>query len=160
MSSNVEAKAAASFAGATELANMLVLKYNVAFRTSHKIVGALVKSLVDSKKTLLDATPQLLQTIAQEAAGVKLSVKMEDIVDCTDPRKLVETYKVLGGPSAVEVERSIKTSKKNMADAKSNIVKLKNKIADAQRNLNSVAESYTSNTRSVTENVRFKNPNL
>ncbi len=160
VSSNVEAKAAASFVGATELANMLVLKYHVAFRTSHKIVGALVKSLVDSKKTLLDATPQLLQTIAQEAAGIKLSVKMEDMVDCTNPRKLVETYKVLGGPSAVEVERSIKTSQKNMADAESNIVKLKNKIADAQRNLNSVAESYASKTGSVTGNVRFKNPNL
>ncbi len=47
--SNVESKAA-GFVGATELANMLVRKYNVAFRTSHKIVGALVKSLIDSKQ--------------------------------------------------------------------------------------------------------------
>ena len=145
VSSNVESKAAAGFVGATELANMLVQKYNVAFRTSHKIVGALVKSLVDSKKTLLDATPQMLQSIAKEAAGVNLSVKMEDMADCTNPRKLVETYKVLGGPSAVEVEKAIKTNKKNMAEAKSNIVKLKNNLADAQRNLNSVAESYASN---------------
>ncbi|MCX6643743.1 MAG: argininosuccinate lyase, partial [Candidatus Bathyarchaeota archaeon] len=45
-----EGKAAAGFVGATELANVLVRKYNVAFRTSHKIVGALVKSLVDSKQ--------------------------------------------------------------------------------------------------------------
>ena len=52
VSSNVEGKAAAGFTGATELANMLVQKYHVAFRTSHKIVGALVKSLVDSNKTL------------------------------------------------------------------------------------------------------------
>ncbi len=46
---NVESKAAAGFVGATELANMLVRKYNVAFRTSHKIVGALVKALIDVK---------------------------------------------------------------------------------------------------------------
>jgi argininosuccinate lyase len=160
VSSNVETKASAGFAGATELANMLVLKYNVAFRTSHKIVGALVKSLADSKKTLLDSTPQMLQTAAQEVAGLSLSVKIEDIVGCSNPRKLVETYKVLGGPSAVQVQRAIKTSKKNMADAKSNIVKLKKNLADAQGNLNGVAESYALTTQRVTENVRFKNPNL
>ena len=66
VSSNVEGKAAAGFVGATELANMLVRKYNVAFRTSHKIVGALVKSLIDSKQTLLDATPELL---AESSSG-------------------------------------------------------------------------------------------
>src|SRR5208283_3607773 len=107
VSSNVENKAATGFVGATELANMLVQKYNVAFRTSHKIVGALVKSLVDSKKTLMDATPQMLSAIAKEVGGMNLSVKMEDMADCSNPRKLVETYKVLGGPSPVEVERAI-----------------------------------------------------
>ena len=61
VSTNVENKAAAGFVGATELANMLVQKYNVAFRTSHKIVGALVKSLIDSKQNLLNATPELFR---------------------------------------------------------------------------------------------------
>ena len=160
VSANVEGKAATGFTGATELANIIVQKYHIAFRTSHKIVGALVKSLTDSNKTLLDTTPKLLQTIAMETAGVNLSVKMEDIVDCTNPRKLVETYKVIGGPSAIEVEKAIKTHKKNMAEAKTSIVKLKNNLEDAQRNLNSVAESYVSNPMSTTENVRFKNSNL
>ena len=160
VSSNVESKAAAGFVGATELANMLVRKYKVAFRTSHKIVGALVKSLVDSHQTLLDATPALLQKIAREAAGVKLSVTRGDIVDCTNPRKLVETHKVLGGPSPVEVERAIKTCSKNVADAESTIVKLKNNLADAQRKLKDVVESYATPEPPVTENVRFKNPNL
>jgi len=142
VSSEVESKAAAGFVGATELASMLVRKYNVAFRTSHKIVGALVKSLIDSKKTFVDATPELLQRVAKEAAGVKLTVKTKDIIDCTNPRKLVETYKILGGPSPVEVERSIKKSKKNMANAKSSIAKLKKNLEDAERNLNRVVESY------------------
>ena len=139
---------------------MLVQKYNVAFRTSHKIVGALVKLLADSKKTLMDATPQMLSAIAKEVGGVNLSVKVEDMADCSNPHKLVETYKVLGGPSAVEVQRAIKNHKKNMVDTKSDIVKLKKNLADAQRNLNSVAESYASNAERITENVRFKNSNL
>lgn len=142
VNSNVESKAVAGFVGATELANMLVNKYNVAFRTSHKIVGALVKSLVDSKQTLFDATPDMLQKIAQEAAGLKLTVKKEDIIDCINLHKLVETYKVLGGPSPVEVERAIKTSEKNMADAQCAIAMLKKNLEVANGNLNAVVESY------------------
>ena len=90
VSGDVEGKAAAGFVGATELANMLVAKYHVAFRTAHKIVGALVKSLIDSKKTLLDASPEMLAKTALEAAGVKLKVKADDITDYTNPRRLVE----------------------------------------------------------------------
>ena len=60
-----------------------------------------------------------------------MTVKKEDIVDCTNPRKLIETYKVQGGPSPVEVERAITTSKKNMEQAKNSIGKLKKNVADA-----------------------------
>ena len=156
VSPDVESKAAAGFVGATELANMLVRKYDVAFRTSHKIVGALVKVLVDSHQTLLDATPELLQKVAQEAVGVKLTVKKEDIVECTNPRKLIETYKVQGGPSAVEVEKSIVTSKKTMEEAKTAIVTLKNNLANAQKKLQLTLESYTSKSA---ENTKLKNSN-
>ena len=83
-----------------------------------------------------------MQKIAQESAGIKLTVKEEDIIDCTNPRRLIETYKVQGGPSPVEVEKSIKTSKKNMVDAKSAIAKLKKNLADATENLNGTVESY------------------
>ena len=157
-SGNVEGKAAAGFVGATELANVLVRKYNVAFRTSHKIVGALVKALIDSKKTLVHATPELLEKVAEEATGVKLMVKSEDIVSCTNLRKLIETYKVLGGPSPAEVERAIKTTEKSMAQTKTNINKLKQNLEIAEKALNSTVEAYSlSNSQT---SARLKNPNL
>jgi argininosuccinate lyase len=158
VSGNVEEKTAAGFVGATELANMLVLKYNIAFRTSHKIVGALVKALVDSKQTLADATPQLLQKTAQETAGVKLTVKNEDIVLCTNLRKLIETYKVLGGPSPAEVERAITNRKKTMTQAKITIDKLENNLATAQNTLNQTVETYS--LSNFPKNGRLKNPKL
>ena len=129
VSENVESKAAAGFVGATELANMLVRKYNVAFRTSHKIVGALVKALIDSKQTLLDVTPELLQKVAQESAGVKLTVKKEDLVECTNPRKIVETYKVQGGPSPAEVERAITAKNKTLKKTITSVVRLQESLA-------------------------------
>jgi argininosuccinate lyase len=154
---NVEDKATAGFVGATELANMLVRKYNIAFRTSHKIVGALVKTLIDSKKNLLAATPELLQKTAQEVAGIKLAVKSEDIISCINLRKLVETYKVQGGPSPKEVERIISARNKTMGQDKNNIAKLEKKLANAETALKLIVETYSlSNSR---KNVRLKNLN-
>ncbi len=157
VSCDVESKAAAGFVGATELANILVRKYNVAFRTSHKIVGALVKALIDSKKTLLDATPELLQKVAMETAGIQLTVTGEDIVSCANLRKLVETYKVLGGPSPAEVERAIANRKKTMAQAKGNITRLQENLANAQNTLNQTVEAYSLSKSQ--ESGRLKNLN-
>ncbi len=158
VSTNVESKAESGFVGATELANMLVRKYTIAFRTSHKIVGALVKLLIDSKQTLADATPELLQEVAQQAVGVKLVVKKEDMVECTNLRKIIETYKVQGGPSPVEVERAIATLKKKMMTFKNNVVELKRNVVDAESTLNAIAGSYSLSNSPV--NVRLKNPDL
>jgi ethanolamine utilization microcompartment shell protein EutL len=105
----------------------------------------------------LDATPELLKKVAWESAGVKLTVKKEDLTDCTNPRKIVETYKVQGGPAPSEVKKSIKTCVEIMEQNTKNIAKLKNNQDDAKGKLDNVIESYCV---SNSENVRFKNPNL
>jgi argininosuccinate lyase len=138
----VEDKAASGFVAATEVANMLVSKYNVAFRTSHKIVGALVKALIDEKKTLNDATPAMLQKVAMDDAGVKLAVKSEDIVSCTNLRKLIETYKVQGGPSPAEVQRIIKIRKKTLAENTKTVLGLKTALTDAENMLCKTVNDY------------------
>ncbi len=155
VSDDVETKTAAGFVGATELANMLVRKYDVAFRTSHKIVGALVKLLVDSKKTLLDTTPQLLQKAAEKSAGVKLTVKIEDIISCTNPRKLVETYKVIGGPSRGEVERSITARKKTMNQTNAAILKMQEQVVDAGKKLDQIIHDYSLSTAPKTQDLKI-----
>lgn len=141
---HVEDKAASGFVGATEVANMLVRKYNIAFRTAHKITGALVKALIDENKTLLDATPELLSKVAQDCAGLKLTVKMQDIVDCTNPRKIVETYKVQGGPSPVEVERVLTLRTKELALLKNKIGKLEQNLVQKGKELDLVIQEFSS----------------
>jgi len=144
VSSNVDEKAASGFVGATELANMLVRKYNVAFRTAHKIVGALVKELIASKQTLLDATPQMLQKIAKDSAGLELTVQLDDMFGCTNLRKIVETYKVQGGPSPVEVERVLKERLKSYLSAEKTVLGLKTALSNATGMLDALVGSYSS----------------
>ena len=85
-----------------------------------------------------------LQKVAQEAAGIKLTVKKADIVECTNPRKLIETYKVQGGPSPAEVERAITSTNKTLTQTKTNIAKLKDNLANAENTLNSTVKSLLS----------------
>ena len=151
----VEEKAAKGFVAATEVANMLVSKYGVAFRTSHKIVGALVKALIEENKTLSDATPELLAKVAVASASIKLAVKSKDIVTCTNLRKLIETYKVQGGPSPAEVKRALKNRNKTLTENKKIIANLNDKLADAEIKLNKTIEAYSSSKN--IESVKLKN---
>ena len=141
VSNNVEDKAASGFVGATELANIFVRKYNIAFRTSHKIAGAIVKSLIDSNKTLIDVTPELVQKIALDNLNIKLTAKKQDLLECTNPRKLVEMYKVLGGPSPKEVYRAIKAKNKTLKKLQADINKLKGKMANAKNTLDKTVKN-------------------
>jgi argininosuccinate lyase len=141
VSNNVEDKAASGFVGATELANIFVRKYNIAFRTSHKIAGAIVKSLIDSNKTLIDVTPELVQKIALDNVNIKLTAKKQDLLECTNPRKLVEMYKVLGGPSPKEVYRAIKAKNKTLKKLQADINKLKESISNAKNTLDKTVKN-------------------
>jgi argininosuccinate lyase len=152
--SDVSEKGLKSFVAATELANMLVRKYSIPFRSAHKIVGSLVKLLIESKRTFKNATPELLQKVAQDNIGITLSIKAEDIAESVDPKKIVESYKVTGGPAPTEVSRALVARKKSLAEAKSNINKLKQALEDAEKKLDSTTK-FISKADSE-QNGRFK----
>ena len=142
VSESVSRKALISFSAATELANMLVRKYKVPFRTAHKIIGSLVRVLIESKLTFLDATPELVQTVAKNSAGLKLNVKLEDICESVDPLKIVENYNVRGGPSPSEVERMLMIRKQQIALSKSDLSSKKRKLAKTASKLQTTVKSY------------------
>jgi len=150
----VSSKALTSFSAATELANMLVRKYNVPFRLAHKIIGALVKQLIESKQTFLVATPEMLQKIAKDSVGMRLVVKAGDIADAINALKIVSTYNVTGGPAPTEVKKALTARKKRVVLAKAHVSKLKQKLGEAENKLESTVKSYF-NINSH-ENAAFK----
>jgi argininosuccinate lyase len=152
---DVSAKGLKSFVAATEIANMLVRKYNVPFRSAHKIVGALVKTLLESKQTFKDATPTLLAKVAKDTAGITLAVNAGDIDESVDPKKMVESYNVTGGPAPKEVSRALVARKKSLAEAKSNINKLKQALEEVKKKLDSTTKSISK--ADSEQNGRFKN---
>jgi len=138
--SDISGKANASFVAATELANILVRKYDVPFRTAHKIVGALVKSLIERKLTFKEATPEFLQKMAKEVANIKLFVNAEEFEKLANPLKLVEACKVKGGPSPVEVKRALAEREKQLILTRDNISKMDRALDDAEKKLDEATQ--------------------
>lgn len=155
VTSDVSTKASSSFVAATELANLLVRKYNVPFRTAHKIVGALVKSLIDAKLTFADVSANLLQKAAEESAGIKLVAKAEDLADLSNPLKLVEACNVKGGPAPEEVKRALAAREKQLLSTKFVISKIDKELEESENKLDSTIQQYLSANKR--ENGRYKN---
>jgi len=141
---NVMKKPLLSFLTATELANMLVRKYGVPFRTAHKIVGTLVKKLMDEGKTLLDVTPELLMKVSAKFLSSPLHVKVKEIREAIDPASFIMLHSVRGGPSKDEVERMLSIRKNLPNRYRREISSERKRIEDSIDILNSIAESYTS----------------
>jgi argininosuccinate lyase len=155
VTSDVTEKASKSFVAATELANVLVRKYNVPFRSAHKIVGALVKSLIAAKTDFAGATPKLLEKAAKESTGIKLFIKSEDLAELATPLKLVEMCKVKGGPAPTEVKRALAQREKQVLTTKSNISKIDKELEEAENKLESIIQSFLPVNKS--KNTTFKN---
>jgi hypothetical protein len=99
----------------------------------------------------------LLEKVAQNSVGLKLAVKVEDIVECTNPRKIIETYKVQGGPSPVEVERALTQRNRNLLLEQKKVSELKQELAKSESKLETIVDSYS---LSNAPNANLKNLNL
>ncbi len=150
VTADVSGKTNASFVAATELANVLVRKCDVPFRTAHKIVGALVKLLIEAQLTFADATPEMLQSAAKNVAGIKLTVKAEDLEALADPLALVDACRVKGGAAPAEVKRALTEWQKQLAITRVNISEMDRALEEAENKLDTAVKSYFS------ENVKLK----
>jgi len=139
--SDVMFKPELSFLAATELANMLVRDHGVPFRTAHRIVGAVVKTLIEEGKSLRDLTTEMLVGVSRKILGSPISVNEEEIMRIVDLSSCVESYNVRGGPSKTETRRMLKERKNLLADSTEWVLRRKNKLKSAEKMLNSDAEA-------------------
>ena len=153
--SNATVKSESSFVAATELANMLSRKYGVPFRSSHKIVGAIVKKLIGANQTFKDATPELVQKVAKEISGIVLSVKAADVAEALELKKIVASHAVIGGPAPSTVKKAIAARMKQISDSKSDVSKWHQKLEIAHKDLENAVKVVSD--RKISDNGRFKN---
>ncbi len=131
------------FTTSTELANILTRKYKLPFRSAHRIVGAMVQELVREKRSLSDATPQLIESVSKRVLGISLKVDLDDIRSCVDPLKVVEAHKVRGGPSPEEIRRALKARNQIVAAWTDTLAAENNRLRKTSDELQSIAKQYS-----------------
>jgi argininosuccinate lyase len=146
---NIFNKKILNYSTTTELANLLVTSYDVPFRSSHKIIGAVVKILLDKNLELSDLTPELLNKTAKEVAGIKLTIKIKDIKDHINPKKFVEKHKATGGPAPTEVERMLKNRREMINKSITSLKEKKLKLKEAELQMKSEVQRFINSQKSA-----------
>lgn len=117
-------KAGEKFISATELANLLVKKAEIPFRSAHEIVGKLAlegnysPSLEDVDEKALEITDKRISDF----------ISREELNHVLDPQYAVENMKN-GGPSRSEVERMIKDKDEQFSHDESDMNQLIDKVS-------------------------------
>lgn len=101
--------ASEGFSTATDLADTLVVSYDVSFRTAHKIVARLVKRCIEKNITLADVTGTMLDEICEQVTGKRFGISGETMLRVVDPVNCVNRRNSLGGTSPAEVLRMAST---------------------------------------------------
>ncbi len=94
-------KAGKNYSTATEVADTLVRKCGIPFRTAHRIVGKLVADGMEISLSSIEKTSLEVAGISLKALGLE----ERDIMEAIDPEKAVEKRKNTGGPSREAVKK-------------------------------------------------------
>jgi len=129
-----------SYAVSLDIAEELVRK-GVAFRQAHKIVGSLVKTASDSRKSLRALSEQEIKS----AVGKDFpSDELSEIISKMDPKRSLESRVSVGSPNPKEQERMINDRKLKANGYKTGIEKRMKQVSDAFANLEKQAKSMLS----------------
>lgn len=104
-----------SFTMATDLANELVKKFKLPFRTAYHVVGSIVNMLQKEGRSLRDLNARTLMTATEKVAGVKLNIRDEDIKRVVNVEASVASKTSRGGTAPTEVERMLKERVKELS---------------------------------------------
>jgi len=129
-----------TFSTFTELVRVLFQKYNVPFRTAHKIVGGLARKIVENKINPQDVTAEMLRKVAEEVSGLSLTVNEDDVKASVDVANFVKMHNVRGGPAPMEVTRMINSRRKMLAETGRQVAKMETNVRNAIKKLDDLVE--------------------
>jgi len=130
------------FTTSTELANMLVRKAGVSFRSAHRIVGTIVRDLVEKRLNLSDVTSDMIRSVSSRIVGSAVTVTEADIRSSVDPKKFVEAHETKGGPCSAEVGRMLKCRSQELAAWRQKLSTEADRLRGTWETLRSIEESY------------------
>ena len=92
---------------ASHLADEIVRRFDVSFRTAHHIVGAFVKASIDAQEPVSAASSARLDEAAQQYIGRSLALGDQLVRELLDAQTFIETRVSAGSVSPTEVARQV-----------------------------------------------------
>jgi argininosuccinate lyase len=120
---------------ASDLAALLVNENKIAWRIAHQIVAQLVRECERKGLGASGITPDLIDKIAEERLGKKLSLSKEAIKKALDPRESVKGRHLIGGPAPEQMIKQMKECAISLRKYEAEIFKMCNKLIKANKRL-------------------------
>ncbi|UUZ90358.1 argininosuccinate lyase [Paenibacillus sp. P25] len=104
----LRSRAETSFATVTELADTLVRREKLSFRTAHTIVSGVVHRVSGGGGSVRDITLNILNETAENIIGRPLRLSAEELKQALDPVHFIQVRSLRGGPAPGEIERALR----------------------------------------------------
>jgi argininosuccinate lyase len=129
------AAAESSYAIALDVAEQLVMKHGVPFRTAHKIVGGLVDRAATKGKKLAALESGEIGSVLSSLKSKLDSRQVAEAISNMTPSKSIQSRKTLGSPAPAEQERMIKELSQNVRNYRAGVQKRIKMVEGAYQNL-------------------------
>ncbi len=134
-------RAAADFITVTELADTLVRREGLPFRTAHRIVARAVE---EAQNEELESFYQTLQTAAIELIERPLSLTIEDVSEACDAENFIRVRGIRGGPAPPETRRALAAEREQERDDEAWYAQRTEELTDYPRQLRRAVEELVS----------------
>jgi argininosuccinate lyase len=137
----------ASWAQATDLADMIVRERGLSFRTAHHIVAELVKFAGEAGRTPVEVDPAMVDEAARRIIERPLRLSEEAVKNALDPILAVRARKVIGGTAPEDVRQQVEDARAQLQADAEQITAFGKQLAQAQIRLEQAVEAMLSAPR-------------
>ena len=120
---------------ASTLANVIVREKQVPFRTAHQLVGILVRLAYEDNKLPEQVTAAMLDRASVELNGEPLGLSEDALRRALDPESVIESRRLVGGPSSEHVGRDIAYANESLQRDTTRLSEVRARLARAERDL-------------------------
>ena len=128
-------KAGIHFTQGTELADTLFREKGIAFRTAHRIVGALVREAVAHGTTAAEVTAEMLNVAAVEVTGKPIDPPYDVLWKVLDPMGVVEAHSGFGAVAPQAVKEALGNRSRTLHGDAEHLRRERQRLSEAQQKL-------------------------
>jgi argininosuccinate lyase len=132
-------RAAEGFSSVTALAEAILTREKLSYRTAHRIVARAVLLAVEAGKDATGIDAKVVNQAANEMIGRVLSLDDKTIAAALDPHSFVAHHETTGGPAPAEVRRMAHHRRTHLDNDRAAIAERRRRMESARRALRTAA---------------------